>query len=311
MKPHDMLLPEGREVPFSDIEATLAHLVRNGGARKRAPARALTATVVVVGAHDRLIAAAEALEHLGEAGGVRAILISEGSRTAPAARVTERSIAIGGLSPRFLNNAVAALRLSSLPTLVWWRGGTTEALQDVAILADRLVIDTDDPTLDWEAALTLLETTAITDLHWTRLTHWRATLAHLFDLPEVRSAAVERLCVEGSDRFAARLFAGWLRSSLRWGPGVSIELVKSEAAGRSAPLETVTLQAGARTIALSVHPGRTCLRGDVDGPGTAARVVPLGEGGLTALIAEELGVRSRDLAFERALRAAMEISAWA
>jgi hypothetical protein len=310
VKPHDVLMPDGQQVAFSEIEATLARLER-GSRRKRPPARALTATVVVVGRQDRLIEAATALEHLREGGGVRAILISEGTHTAPPVRVTEQAVAIDGLSPRFLNNAVAALRLSSLPTAVWWRGGSPDALTDVAILADRLVIDTEQPVSDWQAALTLFETTAVTDLHWTRLTHWRAALAHLFDLPEVRSAPIRRLCVQGSDPFAARLFAGWLRSSLRWGPDVAIELQQSQEPGQTAPLETVTLDAGARTIALSVHPARTCLRGDVNGRDLSPRIVPLDEGGLTPLIAEELAVRSRDLVFERALGAAMEIPAWA
>ena len=60
------VLPSGRDVPFAEIEATLARLVRDGRRRKRSPARALTATVIVVGATARLAAAAEALEQLGE-----------------------------------------------------------------------------------------------------------------------------------------------------------------------------------------------------------------------------------------------------
>ena len=126
------LLPGGHDVPFAEIEVTLARLVRDGRRRKRGPARALTATVIVVGKPDRLVAAAEALEQLGESGGVRAILISEGEHTSPVARVTENAIAISGLAPRYLNNAVAALRLSSLPAVVWWRGGSVEALDDLA-----------------------------------------------------------------------------------------------------------------------------------------------------------------------------------
>ena len=211
------LLPGGRDVAFTDIEVTLARLVRNGR-RSRTAARALTATVIVVGPPDRLIAAADALEQLGDAGGVRAILISEGTHTAPVARVTENAIAIAGLAPQFLNNAVAALRLSSLPAVVWWRGGSVEALDDLADLADRLVLDVEDPATVWPGAPALFERTAVTDLHWTRLTRWRAVLAHLFDLPNVRGAAagLDRLEIDAADRPAARLFAGWLRSSLGW-----------------------------------------------------------------------------------------------
>ena len=81
---------------------------------------------------------------------------------------------------------MAALRLSSLPAVVWWRGGSVEALDDLANLADRLVLDTPDPDDVWARADTLFERTALTDLRWTRLTRWRAALAHLFDLSHVR-----------------------------------------------------------------------------------------------------------------------------
>ena len=44
-KAADSLLQHGREVPFADIEATLARLTRDGR-RSHPAARALTATVV-------------------------------------------------------------------------------------------------------------------------------------------------------------------------------------------------------------------------------------------------------------------------
>ena len=159
----DGLLPGGRDVPFAQIEATLARLVRDGRRRRGAPARALLATVIAVGVQERLTAAAEALEQLGDVG-VRAILISEGTHTSPIARVTEHSIAIAGLAPRYLNNAVAALRLSSLPAAVWWRGGSVEALDDLADLADRLILDTPDPDDVWAKAAGLFEHTVVTDM---------------------------------------------------------------------------------------------------------------------------------------------------
>lgn len=295
------LLPGGYEVPFAQIEATLARLVRDGRRRKRSPARALTATVIVVGTPERLVPAADALEQLGESGGVRAILISEGEHTAPTARVTETSIAIAGLAPKFLNNAVAALRLSSLPALVWWRGGSVEALDDLAHLADRLVLDTEDPAEVWPRAVSLLEHTAVTDLRWTRLTRWRALLAHLFDVPQVRSSAgtFRRLSIEAGDMPSARLFAGWLRSALGWSADVHIDLRSVQPT--SSPLESVRLDGEGIDVVLRVRPSRTCLEAAVGGDVTSTRVVPLGDENLSALIGEELGVRTRDLAFEQAL----------
>jgi glucose-6-phosphate dehydrogenase assembly protein OpcA len=307
------LLPGGREVPFAEIEATLSRLVQDGRRRSRAPARALIATVVVVAEPARLVAAADALAQLGEARGVRTILISEGGEPSPTALVTEHSIAISGLAPRYIDNAVASLRLSSLPALVWWRGGSIEALDDVAGLADRLVLDTESPDETWARAETFLEKTAVTDLRWTRLTRWRALLAHLFDLPRVREAAAgfRRLSIDAADVPAARLFAGWLRASLRWPDSNQISIRQASSDGKS-PLERVHLEGERLTITLQASSSGTCLQASItseDGVDARARVVPLGDGALTALIGEELGIRTRDLAFERALRAARELAA--
>jgi hypothetical protein len=304
------LLPSGLDVPFAEIEATLAHLVKDGRRRRRGPARALTATVIVIAPPARLTPAAEALEQLGEIGGVRAILISEGKRTAPSARVTETAIAISGLAPRFLNNAVASLRLSSLPAVVWWRGGAAEALDDLANLADRLILDASDPDDAWSHARSLLEHTALTDLRWTALTRWRAALAHLFDLPQVRDGVgtMNRLEIDTRDVPAARLFAGWVQSSLRWKSSVPIAIrkVRGEA---PTPLVCVKLVGSKVSITLAVKAKGDCLEAGVDRLEAGTRIVPLGDGSLRSLIGEELGIRTRDLAFEHALAAAREIRA--
>ena len=305
----DGLLPGGQDVPFAEIEVTLARLVRDGRRRKRGPARALTATVIVVGKPERLVAAADALEQLGESGGVRAILISEGEHSSPVARVTEYAIAISGLAPRYLNNAVAALRLSSLPAVVWWRGGSVEALDGLANLADRLILDTPDPDTVWARADTLFERTALTDLRWTCLTRWRAAVAHLFDLSPVRrdAASIRSLTIEAGDPFAARLFAGWLRSRLGWTSAVQIDIRVVKREDEVTPLVSVRLRGAAITMALVVR-SRACLEATVDGAEGTTRIVPLGDGTLASLIGEELGVRTRDVAFEEALVAAREIS---
>jgi len=305
----DGLLPAGRDVMFADIEVTLARLVRDGRRRKRSHARALTATVIVVGTQQRLVAAADALEQLGETGGVRAILISEGTHTEPVARITETAIAISGLAPKYLNNAVAALRLSSLPAVVWWRGGSVEAFGDLADLADRFIVDTEQPDPVWTQAVELFERTALTDLRWTALTRWRAALAHLFDLPQVRRGAsgLQRLTIDTVDRPSARLFAGWLRAALRPKGTLPCEIrdVKSEA---PTPLACVRLEGGGLSIALQVRESNACLEAAVNAV-EDARIVPLGEGTLASLVGEELGVRTRDTAFEEALVAAREIPA--
>ncbi len=308
-KPIAQLLPAGKEVLFAEIEMVMSRLLSDGRGRGRAPARALIATVVVVGHIERLPPAAEALEQLSEVRGVRTILIAEGDKAAPIARVTENTIAIVDLAPRYIDNAVAALRLSSLPALVWWRGGSLEALNDVAGLADRLVLDTEKPDDTWASAPSFFEKTAVTDLRWTRLTKWRAVLAHLFDTARVREAipSFTRLSIDASDLPSARLFAGWLRTSLRW-PASNQISIRQVSGHLKSPLERVLLSGDRMTITLHLPSTRSCLQASVDGEKGTARVVPLGDGTLTALIGEELGVRTRDLAFERALAAARELA---
>ena len=304
----DALLPDGTDVAFSDIEPTLARLASTGGTRKRA-GRALMGTLVVVGSPARLRAAAEALERLGQHGGVRAILISEGTATAPGVRVSDHGIAIDGLASRYVDNAVAALRLSSLPAVVWWRGGTLDALQDLAALADRLVLDTENPDDVWGHVDALTAHTAVTDLRWARLTRWRAVLAHLFDLPHVRAALpqLREVAVSAHDEGAARLFAGWVISSLSSAP-LKVSIDRAEGRPASA-IESVRLTGEDVAITLCVRPTRTCLEATVAGLDLSSRVVPLEEGTLSSWIAEELGVRTRDFAFERALRACRTLTA--
>jgi glucose-6-phosphate dehydrogenase assembly protein OpcA len=305
-----VLLPDGVDVPFAEIERTLTRLARDG--RRASSGRALTATVVVVGETPALASAAEALARLGESEGVRAVLIAENAHPAPAVRVAAQAVALTGVRPRFIDNAVAALRLSSLPTVVWWRGGSVDALDSVAALADRLILDVDAPDEEWRRASAYFETTIVTAIRWTRLTRWRALLAHVFDLQPVRDAAraVTSLEIAAPDVWAARLYAGWLRSTL---PMRDAAIRLQHVDGNPATgLESVALRtAGDFAITLKVVPARTCVAASVQGAGPAdvSRVVPLGSPGLTALVGQELGIRTRDIAFERALMSALEIPA--
>lgn len=281
---------------FADIEPALA------GAAST-PGLALTATIVVVGPAERMAPAADALRQLTDVG-VRAILISNGAQPTPTIEVTENTVVLDGLKPDYLNNAVAALRLSSLPTLVWWRGGSPDVLDGLADLADRLVLDADDPSPIWPRVAALVERTAVSDLRWTRLTRWRALMAHFFDIPEVRAAAAgfHRLQIDGADVHAARLFAGWLSASLRWKNNVTVSFRETPG---PASIERVELGDGAQDLTLKLAPSATCVEttARVEGHAGAARIVSLGDQRLAALIGEELRIRSRDLAFERALSA--------
>jgi glucose-6-phosphate dehydrogenase assembly protein OpcA len=304
------LLPTGADVPFNKIGEAMA--VGTGYESGVTPMRALVATVVAVGPTERLGAAAEVLQSLGDAGTVRGILISEGDNPVPPARVVRNTVALHGLKPSFFNNAVAALRLSSLPTLVWWRGGRPDTLDGLAELADRIVLDYDRPepvSLDddspdpiWARAATLFEDSAFSDLRWARLTQWRALMAHFFDIPEVLAAAADfsRLTVAASDKLSARLFAAWLRSSIQFRDGFSVEL--TEGAG-DAPIDEIRLGDQAQELVIRFAAHRTCLETEVSVRGhcSASRLVSLGDQTLAGLLTAELRIRARDAAFERAV----------
>jgi glucose-6-phosphate dehydrogenase assembly protein OpcA len=295
----------GADVPFKEIERAFQQTPAGAG---QFPARALTATVVVISAHDRLLEAAGALDALAGTSALRVVLISGGDDPAPRARMCGQAIALEGLQPGFFNNAVAALRLSSLPTLVWWRGAPGDSLEGVAELSDRVVLDAEDPQDTWAQARRLFGRTAISDIRWTRLTRWRALMAHFFDIPEVRHAggSFDRLEMAGADVYSMRLFAGWLSSALGWRGRVSIDMRELPGA---APLESVRLVEGGYELSLALAPSRACVQttAKVRGREGATRTVALGDQGLTALIAEELRVRSRDLAFEQAVAALEEL----
>jgi hypothetical protein len=288
-------------VPFTKIAAAMARgMCHDAGAM-----RALVATLVAVGPDDRLMEAAATLRELGDAGTVRGILISPGDDPAPPAQVAGNTVWLRGIKAPYLNNAVAALRLSSLPTLVWWRGGADDLLEGLADLADRIVLDEVEPQAIWRHAVQYFADSAFSDLRWARLTQWRALMAHFFDIPEVRAAAREftRLHIRASDPMAARLFAAWLTSSLRFGDGFAVDVEDARDADDGSVLRHVSLGNGEQALDIGVGADASCLETSVSvhGHRSASRVVSMINRDLTALMTEELRIRARDLALERAL----------
>jgi glucose-6-phosphate dehydrogenase assembly protein OpcA len=295
----ETLLESATSVGFAEIESALA---REGVRPKEgAPARALTATVVAVGPRDRLREVVGPLQQLGSSGAIRGILIPQGPAPESGAQVASNVVALNGLQDNFIDNAVAALRLSSLPTVIWWRGGPTDVLKNLIKLADRVVLDAEPPEPGWKCAVERFDRAAFSDVRWTRLTRWRALMAQFFDLPEVADSATafNHLCIEASDRAAASLFAAWMQNELEWGDGVRTEIQDSD---RSSPIARISLTGGSLDLHLRLAKSRTCVESAARvGQTGASRVVWLGDESLTALLSEELRIRSRDQAFERAL----------
>lgn len=296
------LLPDGVETTFPEIEAAMARIGAGAGGAARHPiAAATTATVVVVGPKPRLIEVAESARS-GSVTGIRSIFIASGSLCTPGVRVTASEIALDGLRGEFIDNAVAALRLPSLPTVLWWRGGDVDRLGALAKLVEHVVLDVEDPQPLWDEIDTLIAEGPVGDLRWTALTRWRMLIAHFFDMPEIQAAPsrFSRLQIAGRDRPSTRLLAAWLVTSLTL-PNVHVEF-EDDAADT---ITRVLLTNGAEEVCLERLEGSRCVAGHarVDGH-EASRVASLGEQHPLALMAEELRVRAHDTAFEAAVRAA-------
>jgi glucose-6-phosphate dehydrogenase assembly protein OpcA len=269
-------------------------------------ARARTATLVIAGPAARL---SEAIDIVGtsdeDVGSLHIVRISTGGGKVEDGR--QDVVTIEGLRPEYLDNAIAALRLSSLPTVVWWRGGSPERLDGAARLVDRIVIDVDDPWPVWQRMPPLFESASLTDIRWARLTRWRAAMAHFFDMPAIcqASPSFRELLVTGRDGAQCALFAGWLEASLGWKGRVAVRYEPGESAD---PMQNVTLGGPNGELHLQLLPNTICLntQARLGGKVIASRVVSLGDQGPRTLLAEELRVRSRDLAFEQALERALQ-----
>jgi hypothetical protein len=262
--------------------------------------RSLTATVIAIVSPGVLAETAGTLASLSRGAGVRPVIISIGDDPEAPRRDEDGATVIEGLLPRYLDKAVASVRLSSLPAAAWWRAGDPRTLRDLAALVDRVVLDLEDPAEAWTMVPAIARLAPVSDIRWARLTRWRDLVAQFFDVPDVREATYDRLAIAGADVHDAALLAGWLKSRLPGGRG--IDVVHDRRGG--ARLGAVELSGPAGRLAVRLLPNGTCLETLVDlheGPATS-RVVARGDDHLAALLGEELRVRSRDLAFEDAVR---------
>jgi glucose-6-phosphate dehydrogenase assembly protein OpcA len=158
----------------------------------------------------------------------------------------------------------------------------------------------------WALTPPLFEHTVLTDIRWARLTRWRAALAHFFDLPAVRETSTTFSGLSnrrGGSRRVAALFAGWLDAAFGWRGRIVPEVTDAA----SARADRINETRGPVVPHRAVHPSdSTCLstEGKVGSELGRLRVVSLGDQTLSTLLAEELRVRARDIAFERAVSAA-------
>ena len=108
------------------------------------------------------------------------------------------------------------------------------------------------------------------------------------------------LTIVGSDGPQCALFAGWLDSSLGWKGRIRPTITSSPS---GMPMEEVAVAGAGGRLVLRLMPNTTCLdtHAQASDRVLASRVISLGDLSLSALLSDELRVRSRDLAFERAI----------
>jgi glucose-6-phosphate dehydrogenase assembly protein OpcA len=271
--------------------------------------RALTATVIAVCESKRFADTSSALASVRERSGVRSILISLGDNPQPPVETNEGNVTIRDIVPRYLNNAVAALRLSSLPSIAWWRGGDSRLLPDLAALVDCLILDAEDPRESWKLVPQLARSTQVGDLRWTALTRCRSLIAQFFDVPAVQAAigSFTKTRIVAGDVHTARLLAGWLSARLPEGGTLGTEISTANGAVR---VQSVALIGSKYRLSLELVSTTNCIRTSIEESGSTevSRIVPVGDQSNEALIAQELRVRARDRAFEEAVRHSAELS---
>ncbi len=253
---------------IAEIERELAQLRRRASAQAPEglvpPARAAVLNVVVV-ATRRVHAerAAEIIAELGARHPSRAIILLAATQAPSeelrltcheqanaAGQVCYEQIIVrtGTTSGHQLRSIVIPLLIPDLPVFLWWTG--TPPIGSLLFgllveLAGRLVVDSADfarpeetlPRLS--AVLAADETTALTDLNWTRLTAWRELIAQFFDVPEWRpfldrvSGMRVGFAVDTDGREVhssqAHLLLGWIAARLGWRPEERV--APSEAGG--------------------------------------------------------------------------------
>ncbi|MCK9876587.1 glucose-6-phosphate dehydrogenase assembly protein OpcA [Frankia sp. Ag45/Mut15] len=216
--------------------------------------------------------------------------VSIGGRLGPGEAVVMR---MSGRLALHAESVVLPLLAPDAPVVTWWHDEPPVRIahDPLGVFADRRVTDVSrapDPL----AALTQRATDFApgdTDVAWTRLSPWRTLLAAAFDAVSDQPTAVT--ISAGRSNPSAQLFAGWLRNRL----GVAVTVRET---GGDATIGGVAVELGSDRLAITrtdAHSATIARSGYPD------RVLPLVEGGLGELLAEELRRLDDDVTFAEAL----------
>lgn len=253
-----------------------------------------------------------------------------------------------GAAVPYVPGTILPLLVPDVPVMLWLPRGEpfdNPLFPRLSALADRVIVDTAtfrSPEAGMRRLAGLVGgDTAISDLSWARLTAWRELAAQFFDAPamlphlnEIDSVLIdyEAQPQSATDRTQALLLAGWLGSRLGWradGAAVDQDGVTKLTLRRKSgdevrvvlrPAEPVddaldklaglTLECRRARFEVSrdASPDAAVARSEVEGMQPIRRVVRLERMDEAALIAEELRLLGRDMAFEGALNAAAALA---
>ncbi len=256
------------------------------------------------------------------------------------AQVCAEQITIHAEGPpaEHLDSLAGPLLLPDLPVFLWYPGALSSESQEFARLtglADRIIINSSASgecaasLRDIHALLEKPETPAIGDLQWVGLSPWRSLLADTFSAPE-RAGELEKIerveitYATGGECRAA-LLIGWLAATLGWsisdvnreddtlratfeGPSGDIAFEMSPSSP-DVRLRRIRIRSADYSFQVSRHHeiSDICTTVMRDGELQAERTVHIGSFDLGVLVGEELQYRGRDLAYEAALKIAVEV----
>ncbi len=269
----------------------------------------------------------------------------EGGKQVCSEQITLRA---SGAAVGELHGTVLPLLVPDLPVFLWWHDEpplTSHLFRELLDPCDRLVVDSAD-LLPQSAERTLMclqrlveeDGVAVTDLNWSRLSHWRELVAQLFDAPPGRRyldrlnrVQVEMASPHGRQRHltAGLLLAGWLVSRLGWvmeesrrSPEGATAFGFRSAVGRVAVefrpervqpgdgLHSIRLEApGSASFAVTrAADDHTCVTVMAETPeGGHSHVVRMDLPSEATLLCEELDLQGRDTVFEEALAQAVRL----
>ena len=128
---------------------------------------------------------------------------------------------------------ILPLLLPSLPVYLWWPNQSFFTMEDFPGLyqaIDRIILDIPEIFLSAKSLASFVDQVIrlstdmkVSDMGWARITSWREAIAQFFDSPSNGESLMQLnhiLCSQTVENISSSAFllAGWLISSLEWGP---------------------------------------------------------------------------------------------